>query len=217
MKPTTNYQSWFFDCDGVILDSNQLKTDVFHELALPYGKDAAKQLVKYHLENGGISRFEKLTYFFNIILQKEDGQDDVKEALKQFGLRTKQKLVESTTTPGFNKFVKSITGKSDCYIVSGGLQSELHEVFKEKDLDKYFVKILGSPMSKEQIFNGLIRTGEFKQPSIYIGDSRYDHQVAHQFNLDFIFMSDYTEFHDWRKYFQNYPDTMVVRNFNELC
>ena len=41
-----DYKTWLFDCDGVILDSNKIKTESYYELALPYGKDKADKLIE---------------------------------------------------------------------------------------------------------------------------------------------------------------------------
>ena len=64
-----NYSHLFFDCDGVILNSNKIKTDAFYKLALNLGELKAEQLVNYHLENGGISRYEKIKFFQKNILK----------------------------------------------------------------------------------------------------------------------------------------------------
>ena len=52
-----------FDCDGVLLNSNSLKTDAFYKSALDWGASPAKDLVNYHVQNGGISRYQKFDYF----------------------------------------------------------------------------------------------------------------------------------------------------------
>ena len=54
-----NYSHLFFDCDGVILNSNKVKTNAFYKIALEYGDESAKKLVNYHIQNGGISLYTK--------------------------------------------------------------------------------------------------------------------------------------------------------------
>ena len=54
------YETIIFDCDGVILNSNIIKTEGFFEFALSLGKKNAEKLVNYHIKNGGISRYEKI-------------------------------------------------------------------------------------------------------------------------------------------------------------
>ena len=65
------YRSLVFDCDGVLLDSNKVKSDAFYELALFAGKEKANELLTYHLKNGGVSRYEKIKYFYSEILKKK--------------------------------------------------------------------------------------------------------------------------------------------------
>ena len=43
------YHSLIFDCDGVILNSNQIKSDAFYNVAKQFGDIAAKKLLKFHL------------------------------------------------------------------------------------------------------------------------------------------------------------------------
>ena len=53
----------FFDFDGVILDSVDCKTQAFEKMYSKYGNDIAKKVKKYHLNNGGVSRFEKFRFW----------------------------------------------------------------------------------------------------------------------------------------------------------
>jgi beta-phosphoglucomutase-like phosphatase (HAD superfamily) len=46
------YKTWIFDCDGVLLDSNRIKTQAIFEAAKPHGEEAAMKLVEYHKEKG---------------------------------------------------------------------------------------------------------------------------------------------------------------------
>ena len=67
MRGIDKYKNLIFDCDGIILNSNKIKTDAFREVVSIYGKEASISLVKYHLQNGGISRYHKFNYFLNKI------------------------------------------------------------------------------------------------------------------------------------------------------
>ena len=59
----------FFDFDGVILDSVDVKTKAFGKMFEAYGSDVQKEVVQYHLENCGVSRFEKFRYYYENILE----------------------------------------------------------------------------------------------------------------------------------------------------
>jgi phosphoglycolate phosphatase-like HAD superfamily hydrolase len=80
------------------------------------------------------------------------------------------------------------------YVVSGCAQSEIQYVFKQRGLDVYFNGIYGCPDSKEVIMSNIVKLPDMKYPAVFIGDSRYDYEIASKFNIDFIFVSKYSEF-----------------------
>jgi beta-phosphoglucomutase-like phosphatase (HAD superfamily) len=45
------YKTLVFDCDGVILNSNRIKTEAFGQVAMQFGADAAKELVRFHVQH----------------------------------------------------------------------------------------------------------------------------------------------------------------------
>ena len=68
-----DYRTAVFDCDGVVLDSNKVKTAAFRSAALPYGAAAADALVAYHTANGGVSRYAKFSHFLEAIVPGQAG------------------------------------------------------------------------------------------------------------------------------------------------
>ena len=60
-----NYYSYIFDCDGVILDSNKLKTEAFREILIDERYEDIELFIEYHQLNQGINRYEKLNIFLN--------------------------------------------------------------------------------------------------------------------------------------------------------
>ena len=47
----------FFDFDGVIVESVDIKTKAFAMLFEHEGRDIANRVIDYHLKNSGVSRF----------------------------------------------------------------------------------------------------------------------------------------------------------------
>ena len=80
------YKTMVFDCDGVILDSNELKTQAYYETAISFGANEhqAKALVDYHVRLGGISRFIKFEYFLREILGLPVTDDGMQILLNRF-------------------------------------------------------------------------------------------------------------------------------------
>ena len=72
MRDFSQYKQVIFDCDGVILDSNDIKSNAFARSLVDEDKELVKQFITYHKKNGGVSRFKKFEYFFkNIKNQKK--------------------------------------------------------------------------------------------------------------------------------------------------
>ena len=62
------YKYIVFDCDGVILDSNQIKTDAFTYALSSYKKSEINKLISYHKKWWSF-RYRKFNYFFKNILE----------------------------------------------------------------------------------------------------------------------------------------------------
>jgi phosphoglycolate phosphatase-like HAD superfamily hydrolase len=215
MKPDM-YKTWIFDCDGVILDSNNLKTDAFYEVALTYGKENAERFILYHKKNGGVSRYEKFSFFFHSILRKTDFTDEMNAALAQYAKIVKEKLSASEETYGVRECLNKLPKDAIAFIISGGNQDEIREIFNLKGLNSYFSGIFGSPLDKGTIIRNLIMSKQIIPPVIFIGDSLFDYEVAKNNNFSFLFMSQYSEFTDWEQFFFNKPDVKVVKNLSYL-
>lgn len=197
-----DYKTWIFDCDGVLLDSNQVKSRAFYDTALPYGANVAERFLSYHKKFGGVSRFEKFRYLFADILGMDHFEPDLQTALLRFSELCKLGLKQSRITPGLVEMLTEIkTQGGQTMIVSGGLQSELREHFSERKLEGLFDQIFGSPDDKETILEREVGNGSIVYPGIFFGDSQYDFETCSKFDLDFVFISAWTEFKDWDEYF----------------
>ena len=78
------WQAVFFDFDGVILDSVDIKTQAFATMFRKYGPDVEQAVVDYHLANGGLSRFAKFEYYYKQLIQKPINQKILKTLGREF-------------------------------------------------------------------------------------------------------------------------------------
>ena len=149
----SNYSSLVFDCDGVILNSNRIKTNAFYETTKQFGNKYASALVDYHVLNGGVSRYVKFNYFITKILNRKLDPILYEELLYRFANEVKKGLNDCEVAIGL-KELSLLTSKANWLIVSGGEQSELRETFAAKNLEQYFLGgIFGSPSTKDILLN----------------------------------------------------------------
>jgi len=194
MMDLTRYKTLIFDCDGVLLNSNGVKTRAFFDTALPYGEPAAQALVDYHVRTGGVSRYQKFDYFLRSILRKDAVTEaELRQLLDSYARKVRQGLLTCEITAGLAQ-LRSETRKCRWLVVSGGDQAELREVFAQKELDHYFDGgIFGSPDSKDVILARELGTGNIKRPALFFGDSQYDYEAATRAGTDFVFVRSWSE------------------------
>ena len=204
-----------FDCDGVVLNSNQIKSEAFFNVAAEYNTSSAFDLVEYNKKNGGLSRYKKFQYYLEKILPKYANLklDSNKLAIK-FGEQVKKALLKCEISPYLFE-LKNKYPDTNWAIISGGDQSELRYIFNERKLSYLFnMGIWGSPSSKFEIVENNFRSC-LKSKILYLGDSKLDHEVAKYYNFDFIFVSDWTEFTGWKSYIKEHS-IKTIKNLDNL-
>jgi phosphoglycolate phosphatase-like HAD superfamily hydrolase len=195
------FNTIIFDCDGVILDSNKIKTDAFYYVAKIYGENIARQFKKYHILHGGISRYEKFNYLLTNILQKPPNKKEIEMLCSNYSEEVINKLLKCSVADFLDELKKDTTNTINWMMVSGSDEVELRYIIKQRKLDSMFNKgIFGSPDSKKQILKRELESQNLVLPALYLGDTAYDHQAASHCGIDFIFVSNWTEFIGWEKY-----------------
>ena len=162
-------------------------------MTLHYGKQAASTFCDYHVQHGGISRYKKFVYFLEKIIQKPLQKDELDKLLDRYAKEIRNGLLTCEIAKGLDT-LREKTRDSKWFIVSGGDQLELREVFATRGLHHYFDGgIFGSPDTKEQILEREIQDSHIQPQAVFIGDSQYDYQAAKAVDMDFIFVSDWSE------------------------
>ncbi|WP_199489417.1 glycosyltransferase [Pseudotabrizicola alkalilacus] len=196
----SHYQTLIFDCDGVILDSNRIKSEAFRTAALPYGDAAANALVSWHVANGGISRYQKFAHFLSEIVPAGLPGPDLETLLARYAEAVRDGLARCAVAPGLAA-LRARTQAARWLIVSGGDQAELRDVFAARGLaDLFDGGIFGSPDNKDQILSRELTSGNITGPALFLGDSTYDHRAAHAAGLDFVFVFGWSEVRTWPEY-----------------
>lgn len=203
-----------FDCDGVIIDSNKIKTEAFKEVLKKYPNQLVEKLIKYHKHNGGISRKIKFQYFFDNIMKLKNNKNLIKDSLLKFEKIIFQKLLNAKYIKGVLNFIYFLKkNKVKIFIVSGGLEQELQKIFKCRNKKLYFNDILGSPKTKEINVAHLIKKYSLNtKKGLFFGDSRIDYQVAKKFKIDFFFISEKSEWSDFKKL----KKLKILKNFEKI-
>lgn len=216
LRPFDSYQTYFFDCDGVLLDSNRVKSEAFYQAVLGYGETLATLFLEYHKSHGGISRQEKFAYFFREILGLEVlPEAEYENVLEEYARQVKVGLEQCALAPGVEHALGQLPEGVKCFVVSGGAEDEVRWALRLKGIDKKFCGIYGNPEDKLQLVARAGRDCPWTAPVLFLGDAKYDHIVASHYNMDFLFVAGLSEFMQWPDYAEQH-DLSVVQTLAEL-
>ena len=179
----------FWDFDGVIADSVNVKTDAFYELYLPYGKEVAEKVKEYHLANGGVSRFKKFEYWETELLGKPAPvpQSVIDDLASRFSSLVMEKVINAPYIKGAYDTVVKYSKRVNNFIVSGTPTGEMKDIIMGRGLSPYFKDVLGSPENKDNLTKNLLAAeGLRPEEVIFIGDALSDFHAAERNKTWFI-------------------------------
>ncbi|QYA26038.1 HAD family hydrolase [Gramella sp. MT6] len=187
MKDLSNYQNILWDFDGVLMDSMPVRNRGFEIVLKNYPNKEVEQLMRFHLNNGGLSRFVKFRYFFENIRNEDISENQIKFFAGKFSEVMRNELLnEKLLISDTVEFVKRFHEKFNMHIVSGSDQKELRFICKKLNLKSYFLSINGSPTPKKELVSILMGKHDYqKDKTVLIGDSINDYEAAEYNGIEF--------------------------------
>lgn len=177
----------FFDFDGVIVESVDIKTQAFARLFNHEGKDAVKEIVYYHLENAGVSRYDKFRYIYREILKRPLGEEEFHGLCRQFAGYVVDGVVKAPYVKGAQEFLVLFSYEYKCFIVSATPEEEMREIAMKRGIAGFFKGIYGAPDKKADIVRRTLEEeGISGADSLYIGDAVSDYNAAGDNAVNFI-------------------------------
>jgi HAD superfamily hydrolase (TIGR01549 family) len=175
-----------FDFDGVILESCNIKTEAFRELFKDY-PEHVEEIVDYHLNHGGVSRYKKFSYFYENILKQTISDEELKRLGNQFSSLVLEEVKRCDFVPGAQEFLKKCSKRISLFIASGTPEQELRSIVKERGLESHFKGVYGTPATKTEIIKRILTNdGLNREEVIFVGDSETDYLAASKTGLHFV-------------------------------
>jgi len=180
-------KSIIFDYDGVIAESNAIKTQAMSLLFKGTQKDIQDKVVEYHLNNEGISRKEKFRYYYKELLNKDFSEQDINELSDKFSSLVVSKVIKSEKVAGVNNFLKKYYKKLNLFISTGTPSEEIIKILEATNMKIFFKDCFGSPEKKGEHIKTILKRLDCKRDEIiFVGDSRTDLEAASSNHLKFI-------------------------------
>jgi len=174
------------DFDGVILESVSVKTDAFRNL-FSNKPDYVDEIVDFHIQNGGMSRYDKFRHIYANILHEPLSEEQFDLLCRTFGELVYGGIIKSPFVDGALDFFDKYHRIVPLYIVSATPEAELIQIIKEREISQFFTQIHGAPKKKSDCIEEIITSSKYPLNSvIFIGDAINDWKAAEIIGVRFI-------------------------------
>jgi len=186
-----------FDFDGVLVESTDIKTEVFRKLFSRW-PDKVEDVVCHHIKNAGISRYVKFEYIYKNILKEPYIEEIGLELGREFSSIVLEEVRKAPFVEGTKYFLENASQELSLFIASGTPQKELEDIVKYKGINRFFKCIYGSPTDKTSIINNILREYCLNNSQVvFVGDAESDRIAAENTGVHFALRITH-ENHDLR-------------------
>lgn len=177
----------FWDFDGVIKESVQIKTNAFKDLFSRFGESISSRIAEHHLGHGGMSRFEKIPQYLDWAGLPADPAT-VAAYCERFAVIVEDAVVEAEWVRGVVDFLEVHHTKLIFVLVSATPQAEMESIVERLSLGRYFDAVYGAPTKKAVAIQRTLDEREIDpDAALMIGDSNEDLIAANKCRVRFLY------------------------------
>ncbi|QOR65474.1 HAD family hydrolase [Cytobacillus suaedae] len=212
----SQYDVIIFDCDGVIIEINQLKCEAFGKAVEGYPPDIIEKFVDHCKKTFGVSRYVKFKEFLSDFAKEPVQEEKFNRLVNKYADICKEIYLNANITPGTEQLLSELFNQDKkLYVASGSDEEELNNVFTNRNLSKYFKGIYGSPKTKLECVTNILK-GHPNKIAVFIGDAFSDMRTAKDLGIDFIYMSKYTVQSEEQDLKCRKEAKLVINSFKDL-
>lgn len=186
MNTPHSLRAIIFDCDGVLLESVDAKTEAYRSLFAEHRRHLAA-ILEYHHDNGGVSRYDKIRHIYRHILHQPLSEQGLMELCARFTTLSFEGVLAAPLVQGVHEFLRVYHDRLHLFVASGTPQEELETLLKLRGLRPYFCDVFGSPSSKREILGQILGFwGLTPGAVVMVGDAPTDLQASEAWGIRFI-------------------------------
>lgn len=182
----------FFDCDGVLLDSNGVKLAAVDHALAQYSPTLRERCKDSFRLNFGRPRHWHFEAFERVIAPGGPAAEDfVATSVGRYENYLRTHYRTSPLVAGAKELLALLAEQGViCMVVSGGKEDEITEALGVNGIDRYMTRIIGSPMAKTAAISALLVQHDCAaSQALFFGDAIADAEAAIACEVPFIFVS----------------------------
>lgn len=206
----------FFDCDGVIFDSNGFKQAAMARVLSHYPAPLRQAMTAFWRSHGGVSRRVKFGHFFRELVKHPDWEELTEAAVQRFGEHSLEAFRHVEPLAGALTLMRFV-GCDRLVVVSGADQKELRQVFRDKQLDSLASEVLGAPIDKQRLVESVLAArGVCVDQALLIGDGARDFEVCQALGMHFVYLQEHSEWDGAFEALAGAPDVSWAETWDDL-
>ena len=181
-----SYKLIFWDFDGVIKDSVSVKGLAYKKTFEEFGEIKTSQIMEHHINNGGISRYEKIPLYLKWC-NVETSQRAISFYLEKFSKYSIEGVINSKWTQGVKEILMNLSKTKRNVLVTATPKKDILIILKKIQILEYFVNIYGAEISKVEAIKTELNSNKIENgQSLFIGDSEVDLKAAIDSKINFL-------------------------------
>jgi phosphoglycolate phosphatase-like HAD superfamily hydrolase len=176
----------FWDFDGVIKDSVEVKSDGFERLFERYGTEVSYRVRQHHEAHGGMSRYEKMPIYLGWVGEPATA-DRIQEFCDQLSKLVFQAVIDSPWVPGVREYLQTQYLEQRFVLLTATPQEEIQGIVRALDIAHCFDQVCGAPTQKATAMADILRRLQYTaKDALMVGDSASDLCAAESNGVAFL-------------------------------
>jgi len=186
MKIIEEYKVIFFDFDGVIKDSVDVKCKAYVSLFGEISPELKYKISTHHLSNGGMPREIKIPLYMSWVGMGVD-RVSVEGCTKIFSAKVVDDVINSPWVLGVEEFIKSAHMNTLLVIVTATPLEEIILILQKLEIINFFRAVYGWPCEKSAAITEFLDVNSIDpDDAVFIGDAATDFHSACISGVNFI-------------------------------
>lgn len=174
------------DFDGVVIESNAVKTDAFQHVFARF-PEHAEAMMAFHHAHVSLSRFAKFDHLLALMGRVDDNvlMDDI---AADFSRRVLEGMMSVPLVMGAEDFLRKVSPVLPVYLASVTPAEELDLILAQRRLAHWFRDIYGCPpwTKPDAIWDVVVREKVNPGEVLLVGDSAGDQRAAQMTGVRFL-------------------------------
>ncbi|KUL01161.1 MAG: HAD-superfamily hydrolase, subfamily IA, variant 1 [Methanomicrobiales archaeon 53_19] len=164
-----------------------MKTAAFRKVFSFASPKQLEEIIAFHLDNGGMSRYDKFRYIYANILREPLTPEQEERLAAEYAGLIFDAMLTVPYVEGAEELLLDCSRVLPLYIVSATPEPEMQEIARHQDITKYFVRIYGSPKTKAECIREILaETGAAPEEALFVGDAPNDWDAARATGVRFV-------------------------------